>query len=430
MLRSGAESAELTSRRLAAKSGVRCAGSRNAGVMRVGVVGAGLAGLACAWTLHRRGYEVIVLEARDRVGGRTWSATLGNGVVVERGGEWIDADQHTIRRVCAELGLPLAPHGVRFNRRRVAGDVPTLADLERTLALVEEKIPDTDTTLEEAFAAALGEGYDRDPTFLRVATSTAGRRGTASARLFVTRAGGAQVDGAARVVGGNQRISTALAAALGDRVRLTTPVTGVAIDDGHAILSTERESVVVDRAVIAVPMALLDEIGWEPGFPEEWTAGLDGLATGTAAKLTVPTTNRARPDGVQHPVHAWWAWNSLAPAGDAGVRAVSCFAGGPDARDHLEVADGPRTWLRELAALRPDLDLVADEALVTDWETDPWTRGGYSYVRNGFPPEAAAALQRPVGPLVLTGEYTAGAHVGLMDGALRSGFRAAHCITG
>lgn len=399
--------------------------------MRVGVVGAGLAGLACAWTLHRRGYEVIVLEARDRVGGRTWSAALGNGVVVERGGEWIDADQHTIRRVCAELGLPLAPHGVRFHRRRVAGDVPTLADLDRTIALVAEQIPDTDTTLEEAFAAAIGEEYAGDPTFLRIATSTAGRPRTASARYNVARAaGGAGLDGAARVVGGNQRISLALAAALGDRVRLSIPVTGVAIDGGHALLTTERESLVVDRAVIAVPMALLDEIAWEPGFPAAWDTGLKSLATGTAVKLSVPTTNRARPDGVQHPAHAWWAWNSLDPAGDAGVRAVSCFAGGPVARDVLEVADGPDVWLRQLAALRPDLDLVEDEALLTDWETDPWTRGGYSYVLAGHPPDAAAPLQRPAGPLVLAGEHTAGAHAGLMDGALRSGFRAAHVITG
>ncbi|MDZ5619777.1 flavin monoamine oxidase family protein [Nocardioides bizhenqiangii] len=398
--------------------------------MRIGVVGAGLAGLACAWRMHRAGHEVIVLEARDRVGGRTWSPTLPNGVVVERGGEWIDADQHTIRRVCAELELPLAPHGVRFHRRRVTGDVLTLADLERTLETVAEQIPEEDTTVEAAFEAGIGEGYAGDPTFLRIATSTAGRPGTASARVQVARAAGARLDAAARVVGGNQRIASALASALGDRVRLTTPVTGIAVDDGHVVLSTERESLVVGRAVIAVPLPLLDDLAWEPGFPAAWQEGLTGLATGTAVKLSVPTTNRARPDGVQHPTHAWWAWNSLDPAGDAGVRAVSCFAGGPVARDLLEVADGPDTWVRHLTALRPDLDLVGGEALLTDWETDPWSRGGYSYVLAGRPPEAAAPLQRPAGPLVLAGEHTAGPYSGTMEGAIRSGLRAARTITG
>ncbi len=398
--------------------------------MRIGVVGAGLAGLTCAWRLHRAGHQVIVLEARDRVGGRTWSATLPNGVVVERGGEWIDADQHVIRRLCAELELPLAPHGVRFHRRRVDGDVPTLADLERTVAAVLEQIPDEDATLEAAFMAGLGEGYGADPTFLRIATSTAGEPRTASAHFNVSRAAAAGLDAAARVVGGNQRIAATLAAALGDRVRLTTPVTGIAVDDGHAIVSTERESLVLDRAVVAVPLALLDDLAWEPGFPEPWQTGLTGLATGTAAKLSVPTTNRARPDGVQHSAHAWWAWNSLDPAGDAGVRAVSCFAGGPVARDLLEVADGPDNWLRQLTALRPDLELIADQALLTDWETDPWTSGGYSYVLAGRSPDASAPLQRAVGPLVLTGEHTAGAYSGTMEGAVRSGLRAARTITG
>ena len=398
--------------------------------MRIGVVGAGLAGLACAWKLHRAGHEVVVLEARDRVGGRTWSTTLPNGVVVERGGEWIEADQHAIRRVCAELGLPLAPHGVRFQRRRVAGDVPTVDDLERTVAAVAAGIPDEDSPLDAAFATGLGEGYAGDPTYLRIATSAAGDPGTASAREYVARARGARLDASARVVGGNQRIAAALAAALGDRVRLRTPVTGVAIDDGHAVLSTERESLVVGRAVIAVPLSLLDDLAWEPGFPDPWQEGLAGLATGTAVKLSVPTTSPARPDGVQHPRHAWWAWNSLDPAGDAGVPAVSCFAGGPVARDSLEVGDGSATWLRELATLRPDLDLVHEEALLTDWETDPWARGGYSYVLAGRPPDASGPLQRPFGPLVLAGEHTAGPYSATMDGALRSGLRAARTITG
>lgn len=396
--------------------------------MRIGVVGAGLAGLACASILHRH-HDVVVLEARDRVGGRTWSTALPNGVVVERGSEWIDAEQQTTRRFCADLGLPLAPHGIRFHRRRVDGTVPTIEELEHTLAEVAGQIPEEDTTVTAAFVAALGERYGGDPAFLRIATSAAGDPHSASARFHVARADGARIDAAARVVGGNQRIAEALAAGLGDRVRLRTPIDGVAIDGGHVVLTTDRESLVVDRAVVAVPLALLDDLAWEPGFPDLWQTGLEGLATGTAVKLSVPTTNRARPDGVQHPRFAWWAWNSLDPAGDAGVRAVSCFGGGAGAREWLAVADGPETWLTALAALRPDLDLVGEQALLTDWETDPWSRGGYSYVLAGRSPDAARLLQRAAGPLALAGEFTAGPHSGTMEGALRSGIRAAAAIT-
>lgn len=396
--------------------------------MRIGVVGAGLAGLACASILHRH-HDVVVLEARDRVGGRTWSTALPNGVVVERGSEWIDAEQQTTRRFCADLGLPLAPHGIRFHRRRVDGTVPTIEELEHTLAEVAGQIPEEDTTVTAAFVAALGERYGGDPAFLRIATSAAGDPHSASARFHVARADGARIDAAARVVGGNQRIAEALAARLGDRVRLRTPIDGVAIDGGHVVLTTDRESLVVDRAVVAVPLALLDDLAWEPGFPAPWQTGLEGLATGTTVKLSVPTTNRARPDGVQHPRFAWWAWNPLDPAGDAGVRAVSCFGGGAGAREWLAVADGPETWLTALAALRPDLDLVGEQALLTDWETDPWSRGGYSYVLAGRSPDAARLLQRAAGPLALAGEFTAGPHSGTMEGALRSGIRAAAAIT-
>ena len=393
------------------------------------MVGAGLAGLACAWTVQREGHDVVVLEARERVGGRTWSTTLPNGVVVERGGEWIEAEQHVVRGFCAELGLPLAPHGVRFHRRRVDGRVSALADLERTLAAVEAEIPAADTTVTAAFAAALGADHVYDPAYLRIATSTAGDPARASARFHVARAEGARIDAAARVVGGNQRISLALAEELGGRVRLGTPVTGVDVDGGRAVLTTPDDALVVDRAVVAVPLAMLDSLAWDPGFPEEWAEGVAGLATGVAVKLSVPAAT-SPPDGVQHPTLPWWAWNSLDPAGDLGVAAVSCFAGGADTRDRLGVTDGPGAWLVQLAALRPDLDLEADGALLTDWVTEEWTRGGYSYVLEGRSPEAAARLQQQVGPLVLAGEHTAGPHSGTMEGALRSGVRAARLVSG
>ncbi|HWU22006.1 MAG TPA: FAD-dependent oxidoreductase, partial [Nocardioides sp.] len=267
--------------------------------MRIVVVGAGLAGLAAAWTASADGHDVTVLEARDRVGGRTWSHEIAPGVVVERGGEWIDADQHTIRRFCADLGLPIAPHGVSFHRRMVRGRLPGLDELESTLEAVSKEIPPEDCSVTEAFEAALGERYAEDPAYLRIMTSTAGDPGRASARFHVARAEAAGIDGAGRVVGGNQQISLELAHRLGS-VRLGAAVTTIG-DDGVGL--ADGSTVPADRVVVAVPLALLDTLTWASGFPDRWREGLAHVATGAAAKLSLPATrNRAR--GVQHPQHA------------------------------------------------------------------------------------------------------------------------------
>jgi monoamine oxidase len=396
--------------------------------MRIVVVGAGLAGLAAAWTARAAGHDVTVLEARERVGGRTWSQEIAPGVVVERGGEWIDADQHTIRWFCATLGLPIAPHGVSFHRRMVRGRLPGQDELEATLQKVAKEIPPEDCSIAAAFEAALGERYAEDPAYLRIITSTAGDPARASARFHVARAESARVDGAGRVVGGNQRISLALADQLGDAVRLASPVSAVAVRGERAeVTLADGTTLPADRVVVAVPLALLDRIAWDPGFPDHWRTGLEHVATGTAAKLSLPAF-RDRPRGVQHPHEAWWTWNSLDYTGRCAVAAVSAFAGGDAARTSLEVAAGADRWARAVVALRPDLQVDVSAALVTDWAAEAWTAGGYSYLLTGRGPEAPDLLARPAGPLVLAGEFTDPDDSGTMNGALASGVRAARSL--
>ncbi|MEX2422193.1 MAG: FAD-dependent oxidoreductase, partial [Actinomycetota bacterium] len=86
------------------------------------VVGAGFAGLAAALALHDAGVSVVVLEARDRVGGRVWSVELENGAIAELGGEWIMPHDEVIREISARLGLALADAGVDYLRREPRGE--------------------------------------------------------------------------------------------------------------------------------------------------------------------------------------------------------------------------------------------------------------------------------------------------------------------
>ncbi|MBV9942766.1 MAG: FAD-dependent oxidoreductase [Solirubrobacterales bacterium] len=88
------------------------------------------------------------------------------------------------------------------------------------------------------------------------------------------------------------------------------------------------------------------------------------------------------------------------------------------------MAFGPKRWVNALARLRPDLELEPDSAIVSRWDDDPWAWGAYSANSRASPLDSEE-LRRPVGPLSFAGEHTAGAWHGLMEGALRSGRRAA-----
>src|SRR6266704_1205455 len=120
----------------------RVDGSGRIGAMRVCVIGAGFAGLAAAAALLDGGAEPVVLEARDRVGGRVHSARLGNGAVVERGAEFIEHDHETLVATAARLGLDLAPTGMSYGDREPRGGLGVtretllaeVAKLERLLA--------------------------------------------------------------------------------------------------------------------------------------------------------------------------------------------------------------------------------------------------------------------------------------------------------
>jgi monoamine oxidase len=405
--------------------------------VKVLVAGAGLAGLQAAWRLTLSGHDVTVFEAKDRVGGRTWSVELGNGAVVESGGEFIHPAQHSIRGLCAELSFPLVPHGVTFERRYDStGTRPTPDYLESVMdafRAIVTSIPDgaDDISVEEAFGSALGPGFEVDPIYLRVSTSLAASPREVSAKAFSARYGTStypHMEHCARVHGGNQRISLELHARLGDVVRLEHPVAGVS-GSAKGVQFSFGDGALVDgdAAVIAVPLPLLRKLELDQDLPPGVTEALDALTFGTAVKLSAELNEPAPPKGVQATGERWWAWNSVDPAGEASTVSVTAFAGGPDAVESLGLDDGGKAWLGRIAALRDDLE-VGDSFELTTWDDDPWTLGAYSQPIVGWRPEFFRAFDEVVGRIAFAGEHTAGELASTMNGAVSSGVRAARAI--
>ncbi|MDQ3155698.1 MAG: FAD-dependent oxidoreductase [Actinomycetota bacterium] len=403
--------------------------------MRVVVVGGGLAGITCGWMLQRRGAQVTVLEARDRVGGRTYSHTFSDGTTVERGGEYIDAEHHEIRLVCAELGLPLIPHGITFGRRTpVDGRPPSVEDVEETLAVLRAAVQERlssglpDCSVHDLFTPQFGPDFAQHPVCRRLITSMASDPRDTSALLVVAKAAaGPYIDAGSRVLGGNQRIAIAMAEALETQVRLSSEVAAVEDKDSQAIVTLyDGNEIEADAIVIAVPLPLLATLDWRSPLPLPWRPGLDQLGFGEAAKLSLQLTGPATPLGVQAPEGNWWSWNSLDQHGDASVRAVTAFAGGPETVAGL--SEDTDSWQKSLERCRPDLSIDPSSALLTDWQHEPYTRGAYSFGRVGWDEAHALDLQTRQGRIALAGEHTAGHMAATMNGAVASGMRAADVI--
>ncbi|MFH7322349.1 flavin monoamine oxidase family protein [Aeromicrobium sp. JJY06] len=399
--------------------------------MKVIVVGAGLAGLAAAHRLVQAGEEVQVLEAGDRVGGRCRSTTLANGVTVERGGEFIDPEQHVIRRFCAELGLPLIPHAVNFFRRRQPdGTTPSIEELHTTMTRLSRAAQqlDEDVSVRTLFHDVFGS--QPHAILDRIETSCAGDAGALSARAVLSSFEPPQIDHASRVLGGNDRIARELARTLADRVRLGTPVEAVSDSDGHVVVTTaDGSESAADALVLALPLPLLHRLQWDSGLPHEWATGAAQLGFGDAAKLSVAVAEPAAPQAVAGPGRRWWSWNSASPADRSlGSAGVSCFAGTAEQVTELGAVHGADDWLSTLVASRHDLALDPADHVVTAWRSEPWARGAYSFAKVGWDPAAAQALQRRVGRVVLAGEHTAGPLASTMNGALASGERAARVV--
>jgi monoamine oxidase len=440
------------------------------------VLGAGIAGLAAGRALQDAGLRVVVLEARDRVGGRVWTDRSWGSRPVELGAEFVHGELADTWPELRRLGARHRPwpkgaeslvqleDGSLLTMRTARAADPAF-DATRTMALpavAPGRYEDLDAylrrigwTLDQrrhvrrAFANAAGD----DPHRLSAAAVVAGLREDAGgvAGLIAGAAGGAAgadgADGAAdpptrgptatdfRLSDGYDALPRALAAGLD--VRLATPVARVAVT-AEGVRVTSRTGAVwrAPAAIVALPLGVLQasDVEFEPGLDELKGEALEGLRMGPVIKLVVRLAAPPfDPAGGVEAVYArgtppMW-WTSSPP--DEPTPVWTGFVSGAAAADLLRCP--PETALRRALLALEDVvgrPLAMADGRVVAWPDDPWARGGYSHVLPGHH-GARERLAVPTPPLYWAGEASAPEAWGApVHGGYRSGVRAARELHG
>ncbi|HUJ07678.1 MAG TPA: NAD(P)/FAD-dependent oxidoreductase [Streptosporangiaceae bacterium] len=415
--------------------------------MRVVVVGAGFAGLMAADLLARSGQEVVVLEARDRVGGRVWSAELVPGdprTMIERGAEFVLDGYDVMRSVLADLGLALADTAMSYYDREPRFGTPAAAGsggpvTSREVAAIAAAIAATALTappgssLADVAASLPLPGWPGARAALDAYLSRAEVTNGISAALLSARVAGDLTSGAGprpswRVAGGNQRLALGLAARLGTAVRLRTPVREIRHDRRRVGVRTDRGELTADAVIVTVPMAVLRELPFSPALPGRYLDAWERAGIAHNAKLHLPLLAPAAASAVQSVPGRFWTWTAIDGTGLV-QPVLHAFGGTAEGLAALGAgggrADGPAAWAARIADLRPELAVDTTRALLTTWNDDPWAGESYTALTTGTADGDDELIALAHGRVHFAGEHTAGDWAGLMEGALRSGARAA-----
>jgi len=417
------------------------------------VIGAGFAGLVAARELGRAGLGVLVLEARDRVGGRTWTdRRLGHDL--ELGGTWVHWVQpHTwaeMTRYGREITRSPAVEEAYWLG---AGDAPRAGTLEEFMALIaagqQAIVADVRAAIPRGVDPTVGEiagldalsiqdrfdalGLDdearsaNEAVWIGHVNARLDQVGLSTALRWAAAAGGHwelmhEASATYRVVGGMSGFTAAIAADVSGEIRLGTTVTRIVqAAEGAVVTCADGTRVRARRVISTLPVNAIAGIEWEPGLPGAWRRANAETVASQGVKVWVQVRGRVPRffayASQRHPI-------SVLKTEFADDDATVLVGFGPD-HTQLDVTSVAGVQAA-VDALRPGLEVI--EVAAHDWMKDPLSRTTWMTHRPGQLTRDLAGLQRPAGVVHFASSDNANLWGGFVDGAIESGLREARLV--
>lgn len=438
------------------------------------IIGAGFSGLAAARILQRHGLPFVLFEARDRVGGRTYTRRFDDGTYADLGGQWIGPTQDRMYALAKEYGVEWYPtynQGLNIldlNRkiRTYTGLIPkmdaaSLVNIDLVLRRLEAmarsinlespwlspKAKQRDSVSLEHFVrqacltrncykvvrAGLETVYACELNELSLLHALFYIRSGSSLNGLLSIEGGAQQH---RLKGGMQKLADKIAEPISDHIRLNQLINSIIYNSNEYTIEGSGVEIKARSVVIAIPPVVIPGIRFEPGLPIAKTQLFDKLSMGIVGKvLGIYPTPFWRTKGFSGQVVAdehgpFQTFFDASPA-DGSFGSLMAFCIADRARDFF----GRPEPERQVIALEHFVKYFGDEAarplryIDHSWASEPWSRGCYAALYpTGAWTNFRDTLSRPVGRIFWAGTETSDVWYGYIEGAVRAGERAAEQV--